>query len=89
MMAFGVLPAPKTYEVAWKDLNTLSEKDREVILLIALDDLSNSEAARVLGCTRRTFAVRAFRARSRLKKHLGDIRTQLLSESLGPKAEKS
>ena len=32
MIAFGVLPEPKTYDVAWPDLNSLSENDRADVL---------------------------------------------------------
>ena len=37
MIAFGVLPAPKSYDVAWQDLNTLSEKDRAEVLKLRVD----------------------------------------------------
>lgn len=47
-------------------LRELSVEDREAILLIAWDGLEPYEAARVLGCTRATFAVRLHRARRRL-----------------------
>lgn len=44
----------------------LSERDREALLLVAWDGLTNREAARVLGCSAPTFAVRLHRARARL-----------------------
>jgi RNA polymerase sigma-70 factor (ECF subfamily) len=44
----------------------LSERDREALLLIAWDALSPEEAAAVLGCSRRAFAMRLHRARKRL-----------------------
>jgi RNA polymerase sigma-70 factor, ECF subfamily len=44
----------------------LSETDREALLLVAWDGLSNRQAAKVLGCTPATFAVRLHRARTRL-----------------------
>ena len=48
---------------AW---NQLSETEQEVIALVAWDDLSNAEAAQVLGVTTSAYAVRLFRARRRL-----------------------
>lgn len=48
---------------AW---NRLTELEQEAIALTAWDDLSNAEAAEVLGCTKSAFAVRVFRARRRL-----------------------
>jgi DNA-directed RNA polymerase specialized sigma24 family protein len=47
-------------------LASLSERDREAILLVAWDGLSTQEAAAVLGCSPRTFSVRLHRARKRL-----------------------
>jgi len=47
-------------------LETLSERDREVLLLTAWDDLSRSQVAAVVGCSRGTVAVRLLRARRRL-----------------------
>lgn len=47
-------------------LETLSERDREVLLLTAWDDLSRSQVAAVVGCSRSTVAVRLLRARRRL-----------------------
>jgi RNA polymerase sigma-70 factor, ECF subfamily len=44
----------------------LSERDREALLLVAWDGLNNREAAKVLGCSAQTFAVRLHRARARL-----------------------
>jgi RNA polymerase sigma-70 factor (ECF subfamily) len=44
----------------------LSEKDREVLMLIAWDGLSSKDAADVLGVTRFAFGVRLQRARRRL-----------------------
>ena len=45
---------------------SLSERDREVLALLAWDGLRAHEAAVVLGCSSSTFAVRAHRARRRL-----------------------
>lgn len=47
-------------------LATLGERDREALLLIAWDDLSPGQAAVVLGCSRRAFAMRLHRGRKRL-----------------------
>lgn len=61
--------------LVWRALAKLGEKDREAIILVAWDGLSNGEAARVMGCTRAAFAVRSSRARAILMKHIEDIRT--------------
>ncbi|WP_108718604.1 RNA polymerase sigma factor [Miniimonas sp. S16] len=45
---------------------SLSPNDREVLMLVGWDGLSNAEAAAVLGCTPATFAVRLYRARRHL-----------------------
>jgi RNA polymerase sigma factor (sigma-70 family) len=47
-------------------LARLSERDREVILLVAWEELDPASAATVLGCSRATFSVRLHRARRRL-----------------------
>lgn len=44
----------------------LREGDREVLRLVAWDKLDPADAARALGCSRATFAVRLSRARRRL-----------------------
>jgi len=53
----------------------LTEQDREAILLTALEGLSLREAAQVVECSPSAFAVRAFRARVRLRKSLEAVRT--------------
>jgi RNA polymerase sigma-70 factor, ECF subfamily len=50
----------------------LSEPQREVLLLIAWDGLSQREAAAALGCTRGAVALRLHRARTSLRKALLD-----------------
>ena len=70
-------------------LASLGEKEREILILVAWDGLSNGEAAKVLGCSRATLAVRAHRARAHLLKHLGSSRTYGLSESEISEAETS
>jgi len=47
-------------------LAALGDADREALLLVAWDGLSNREAAKVVGCATATFAVRLHRARGRL-----------------------
>lgn len=47
-------------------LATLGERDRELLLLIAWDGLSQAEAAEVLGIRRPAVATRLHRARRRL-----------------------
>ena len=49
-----------------RGLATLSERDREVLLLTAWEGLTTDQAAEVLGCSPQTFRVRAHRARQRL-----------------------
>jgi len=47
-------------------LGELSDRDRELLLLIAWEDLGPAQAAKVLGCSRNALAVRLHRARKRL-----------------------
>jgi RNA polymerase sigma factor (sigma-70 family) len=49
-------------------LSSLSEKDVEAIVLATWYGMSSREAARVVGCSTTTFAVRLHRARRRLAK---------------------
>jgi RNA polymerase sigma-70 factor (ECF subfamily) len=51
-------------------LMSLSDADREVLLLVAWDGLSHAEAAAVMGCSAATFGVRLHRARARLARAL-------------------
>ncbi|EHN11132.1 Putative RNA polymerase ECF-subfamily sigma factor [Patulibacter medicamentivorans] len=46
---------------------SLSERDREALALVAWEGLDNHAAARVVGCSAATFAVRLTRARARLQ----------------------
>jgi RNA polymerase sigma-70 factor (ECF subfamily) len=48
-------------------LTALGERDREVLVTAAWFDLSPAEAARVLGVSRPTYAVRLHRARNRFR----------------------
>lgn len=54
-------------ELAAAGLAALSERQREAVLLIAWDGLSQREAAAVVGCAPTAFAVRLHRARARLR----------------------
>jgi RNA polymerase sigma factor (sigma-70 family) len=47
-------------------LGELTDLEREAVLLVAWDGLTNTEAARVAGCSQRAFEVRLSRARARL-----------------------
>jgi RNA polymerase sigma-70 factor, ECF subfamily len=62
-------PAPNDGALA-SALSKLSDRDREVLLLIAWEGLEPTQAARVLGCSRSALAVRLYRARRRLAAHL-------------------
>jgi RNA polymerase sigma-70 factor (ECF subfamily) len=53
-------------------LQRLKPADREVLLLVAWDELDHDQAAAVLGCRPQTFAVRLHRARRRLARELAD-----------------
>ena len=57
-------------------LGELTELEREALLLIAWDGLSNGAAAAVAGCSVRAFEVRLSRARARL--------TRLTTDRLRP-----
>jgi RNA polymerase sigma-70 factor (ECF subfamily) len=69
---------------AWRDeiagepellgaLARLSDRDREILLLVAWEDLDPASAASALGCSRATFAVRLHRARRRLGTAIAQI----------------
>jgi RNA polymerase sigma-70 factor (ECF subfamily) len=51
-------------------MGALREADREIIRLVAWEELSHREIATVLGCTENAVAIRLHRARSRLSKAL-------------------
>ena len=51
-------------------LASLSETDREVLLLTVWEDLDRGRVAQALGCSRANVAVRLFRARRRLESAL-------------------
>lgn len=62
------LPNPELSQA----LATLSERDREALLLTAWEGLTTEQAAQVLGCSAPAFRVRAHRARRRLAAALAD-----------------
>jgi RNA polymerase sigma-70 factor (ECF subfamily) len=53
-------------------LEHLSPTEREAIELLAWEGLTSAEAAEVLGCSRRVFAVRVHRGRRRLRRSLSE-----------------
>ncbi|MGW5579362.1 RNA polymerase sigma factor [Micromonospora chokoriensis] len=57
-------------------LATLGEIDQEILRLVGWEELTVSEAAKVLGCSRATAAVRLHRARRRLGEAMSDRPTQ-------------
>jgi RNA polymerase sigma factor (sigma-70 family) len=58
-------------------LARLNERDREILLLIAWEDLDPSSAAAALGCSRATFAVRLHRARRRLAAAMAQAESEI------------
>ncbi|MFC4586853.1 RNA polymerase sigma factor [Sphaerisporangium corydalis] len=55
-----------------KALASLSEDDREVLILVAWQGLAPRDAARVVGCSSAAFRVRLHRARKRLEQAMGE-----------------
>ena len=79
-------PAPATADrELLTALASLPEEDREALLLVGWDRLSNAEAARIIGCGTGTFAVRLHRARRRLARAL---RLQMTDETSTNDAQK-
>lgn len=68
--------------------NRLNEADREVLALIAWDELSVREAAAVLGISAPNFSVRLYRARRRLRQKL-EASGHLMSTTTDPRATRS
>ena len=54
-------------------LAMLSERDREVLILVAWDDLTYDQAARSLGCTSVAFAQMLRRARQRVLRNIAEL----------------
>ena len=63
-------PAGLTPELT-SALAALTEHEREALLLVAWDELSATDAARVAGCSAMAFRVRLHRARQRVAHRLG------------------
>jgi RNA polymerase sigma-70 factor (ECF subfamily) len=70
----GTPPQPEFHEagdpVLWEAWEQLSPGDREVLSLVAWEELSVADAARALGCSPPVFSVRLHRARRRLERML-------------------
>ena len=60
----------------WAALGTLSDREREALLLVAWEDLSTARAARVVGIGANAFAARLYRARRRFARALGGAAPQ-------------
>ena len=78
--------APAHFDAAadpavWEAWDRLRPADREVLALVAWEELSVAEAARVLGCPAPQFSVRLFRARRRLERLLASSPEASSSES--------
>jgi RNA polymerase sigma-70 factor (ECF subfamily) len=56
-------------------LGRLKEKDREVLRLVAWDELDRTEAADAMGCSVNAFNIRLHRALRRLSTELGPLET--------------
>ncbi|MEW9532776.1 RNA polymerase sigma factor [Microbispora sp. NPDC049125] len=68
-------------QVALDALANLSERDAEAVLLASWYGLSPAEAAKIAGCSARTFNVRLHRARRRLADALGLSRLTFQEQS--------
>lgn len=60
----------------WEAWAKLRPADREVLALVAWEDLSVADAARALGCPAPVLSVRLHRARRRLERMLADSETR-------------
>lgn len=60
----------------WEAWERLRPADREVLSLVAWEELSVAEAARVIGCPAAVFSVRLHRARGRLVRLLSSAHAQ-------------
>jgi RNA polymerase sigma-70 factor (ECF subfamily) len=81
--------APAHFDAAadpavWEAWDRLRPADREVLALVAWEELSVAEAARVLGCPAPQFSVRLFRARRRLERLLASSPEASSSEPSEP-----
>ena len=65
----------------WQAWTNLRPADREVLALVAWEDLSVADAARALGCPAQVFSVRLHRARRRLERMLADPGTRTVPKT--------
>jgi RNA polymerase sigma factor (sigma-70 family) len=80
MPADEAAPPPEAFELdpeLGDALRSLSQLDREALLLVAWEDLTPSQAAASLGINPTAFRVRLLRARRRLQRKLGGRRSGL------------
>lgn len=68
-------------------LASLSERDREALLLVGWEGLTPAQAARVLGVSANTFAARSYRARRRFRRALAAVREETAPAAESSKAE--
>ncbi|MGP4104059.1 RNA polymerase sigma factor [Nonomuraea sp. KM90] len=68
-------------------LVTLSDADKEVLMLITWHGLTSAQAAKVVGSTRSAFFVRLHRARRRLEAAMNDAMTTPRQRALVPEEE--
>ena len=61
-------------------INTLSERDRELVMLTAWEGLTPTEAATVLGLKPTAARVRLHRARARLREMIGEASPRAVSQ---------
>ena len=79
--------APPAYPLDDRDpgvgaaLATLSERDREALMLVAWDGLEHRVAATVMGCSPGAFTVRVHRARRRLEQALEGVQSSPIEVS--------
>jgi len=67
-------------------LASLSEWDREALLLVAWDGLDNRSAAAVMNCSPARFAVKLHRARQRLTQRMQTVGPQATDRGIAPAA---
>lgn len=65
-------PTPVESGRTLRALGTLPERDQEILRLVAWDELSLTDVARVLECSKANVAVRLHRARSRFRRALAE-----------------
>ena len=67
----GVVAPPSSDNLVHEALDRLRRSDRELLTMVAWDDLDNGEIAAVLGISEKNVAVRLHRARGRLAREFG------------------